>query len=141
MVTDAKDPVPELPIFGELRGVLLADHAVATAALTDQAAEMERLKQQLAEARHAVMEIPALNERFVEDATKRAKALDAAEAALQAERERVQGLEKAGGMLSNIAYNLAQWKGEVLTEQHCKSLDQSRRAWDDAMKKDTSHDA
>lgn len=42
-------------------------------------------------------------------------------------------LIKAGRALSNAAYNLSQCAGKVLTERDAKSLDESRREWDDAL--------
>jgi hypothetical protein len=41
-------------------------------------------------------------------------------------------VELAGQRLSNIAYNLAQHKGTVLTAEECATMDETRREWDEA---------
>lgn len=46
--------------------------------------------------------------------------------------ERFAAAVRAGDHLSNIAFNLAQTKGHVLNERDCKTMDESRRAWDAA---------
>lgn len=41
-------------------------------------------------------------------------------------------LELAGMKLSNIAFNLSQCPGKVLTQEYCDSMKESQREWDAA---------
>lgn len=59
------------------------------------------------------------------------KAWDAAQP-LQPAAE-LKALRIAGDALSNIAYNLAQHAGSILTANQCKSMEQCRKAWDSAV--------
>lgn len=58
-------------------------------------------------------------------------------ASLLADRDRleaeVERIKRAGGMLSNIAFNLSQQCGKQLTPEVCAAMDQFRKAWDAAI--------
>lgn len=45
----------------------------------------------------------------------------------------VADLIRAGALLSNIAYNLAQTEGRPLLDKECASMDQARKRWDAAL--------
>ena len=54
-------------------------------------------------------------------------------------RDESSRLRRAGAMLSNCAYNLAQ--DESLNIRYRKSLDESRKAWDEAIALNGTHNA
>jgi len=55
-------------------------------------------------------------------------------AALQARIEALEAdaakMRRAGAMLSNIAFNLAQWEGKTITRDICDSMRECRLEWD-----------
>ena len=71
----------------------------------------------------------AADRSIVDDALKALRAAIAQPAVPVTDAE----LLAAGSELSNIAFNLAQWEGRVLSFDLCASLDKSRKHWDAAV--------
>jgi len=56
------------------------------------------------------------------------------EAAVQAEREKWENVRNAGALLSNVAYNLSQQAGRVITEHDAELSRQCSDQWDAAIR-------
>ncbi|MEF2156436.1 hypothetical protein V3390_09405 [Luteimonas sp. FXH3W] len=70
---------------------------------------------------------------IVSELNAHAREVEALRQRVEAAEARYERLLSAGSQLSDIAFNLSQCGGDTLAASTCRSMDNARRSWDDAI--------